>query len=103
MIVGNDSPKADIIFQFSHLDENDKKEKLISILQSLLGSEFSCIKGFIDENETIFSLLQMFSKKNNNNRGSAYYEKSWLVSAQRFWENSIRKSTLYSDYARLMP
>ena len=35
MIVGNDSPKADIIFQFSEFDKNDEKIKLKSIISSI--------------------------------------------------------------------
>lgn len=30
-------------------------------------------------------------------------ERGWLHSAQRYWDNSIRKSTLFSDYAKHMP
>jgi len=103
MIVGNDSPKADIIFQFSEFDKNDEKIKLKSILHCLLGTAFSCIKGFIDEKESLSTLMKLLTRRNSNERGSAVYEKSWLISAQRFWENQVRKSTLYSDYARLMP
>lgn len=30
-------------------------------------------------------------------------ERSWLHSAQRYWENSIQKSTMFAEYARFLP
>ncbi|KAI1295414.1 Protein SMG9 [Halotydeus destructor] len=36
-------------------------------------------------------------------KGLPSSEKSWLVSAARYWESSVKKSTLFTDYARFMP
>ena len=30
-------------------------------------------------------------------------ERAWFHSVQRFWDNSIRKSSLFADYARYLP
>lgn len=106
MMVGTEAHHAEIIFYFPQFKEEDRK-KISQIIRTLFGGEFSynIIKDIIDESITVPKLLKLLSPRNfvQDDRSPLYTsERNWLVSSQRFWENSIRKSSLFSDYARLM-
>ncbi|XP_053210960.1 nonsense-mediated mRNA decay factor SMG9-like [Panonychus citri] len=106
MMVGNDTNQAELIFQVPKLKDESEKKSLLSSLQTFLGGECFTVKEIIDENETTTTLIKLLSRRtiNDDERGANNHncEKSWLVNAQRYWDNSIRKSTIFSDYARLM-
>ena len=106
MMVGNDANQADLIFQVPKFKDETDKKNLLSSLQTFLDGECFNVKEIIDEKESTPNLIKLLSRRTNNNdeRGANNHncEKSWLVNAQRYWENSIRKSTIFSDYARLM-
>lgn len=106
MMVGTEAHHAEIIFYFPQLKEEDRK-KISQTIRTLFGGDFSynVIKDIIDETITAPKLLKLLSRREiSSDDRSAFYlsEKNWLVSSQRFWENSVRKSSLFSDYARLM-
>lgn len=99
MMVGSSGRRAQLIW--FHRGEEDTLcwKKMSTTLETLLGREH--LKVIQDESELDY--LVFSSKNGTNDESHPSSEKSWLVSAQRFWENSIKKSSLYSDYARFMP
>jgi hypothetical protein len=102
MMVGDSVPKADIIFYFP----NSKTKINANTIDSLLGRGLYVTVICGNEKELLNAVMKAPSKRivGESGRNSSHTsEKSWLLSSQRFWENSIRKSTLYSDYGRFLP
>ncbi|RWS06811.1 SMG9-like protein [Dinothrombium tinctorium] len=106
MMVGSAAHKAEIVW-YSPKGYEGSQKKVVHILESLLGTDSLSVVGASDDiNDLLSTVLKVPSRRNSNSNNASRVntcEKSWLVSAQRFWENSIRKSTLYSDYIRFMP
>lgn len=102
MMVGDTAQKADIIWYFP----NSKTKINRSTIDSLLGRGLYVTVICEDEKQLLNAVMKAPSKRSvgENSRNSSHTsEKSWLLSSQRFWETSIRKSSLYSDYGRFLP
>ncbi|CAG2103582.1 unnamed protein product [Medioppia subpectinata] len=106
MMVGETTQKADIIIFFRNSETKMVDKKTTNVINSLLGRSVyvTVISG--DEKELLNAVMKAPAKRNpsENGRNSSHAsEKSWLLSSQRYWETSIRKSSLYSDYGRFLP
>lgn len=101
-MVGDSAPKADIICYFP----NSKSKINNNIIDALLGRSIFITVIYGDECELLNVVMKAPNKRSvdENGRNSSHVsEKSWLLSSQRYWETSIRKSSLYSDYGRFLP
>ncbi|KAI2800495.1 smg-9, nonsense mediated mRNA decay factor [Blomia tropicalis] len=79
------------------------KQTIVSILGPNVNVEF-----VTDEQRLLTAVLKPPSRNllvtDQQSRPIQYNtERAWYQSMQRFWENSIRKSTLFADYARYLP
>lgn len=93
---GSDLPTGEHYF---HLES-----KLKETLQILLGPNVLFINN--DEPLLLTTVLKPPSRNLVSEQATTINyqtEKGWLQSAQRYWDNSIRKSTLFLEYAKLMP
>lgn len=102
MMVGDSSQKAELIWYCTNKDAGYNSR----CIQSLLGRGL-CVNVIIgDEKALINAVMRSRSKRiahDGFHTSLHSSERSWLMSSQRIWENSIRKSTLYTDYARFLP
>ena len=102
MMAGDTARKADIICYFP----NTKSKINSNIIDALLGRSLFVSVIYGDEKELLNVVMKAPTKRivDENGRNSSHSsEKSWLSSSQRYWETSIRKSSLYSDYGRFLP
>ncbi|RWS21448.1 SMG9-like protein [Leptotrombidium deliense] len=105
MMVGTAAHRAEIIW-YSPKGFEGSYKKTVKTLESLLGSEIVTVVEAGDDLNLLSTVMKLPTRRHTNSAAASRShscEKSWLVSAQRFWETSIKKSTLYSDYARFMP
>ena len=82
-------------------------ELLKSTLVAILGPNVN-IDIITDEHHLLTTVLKPPSRNllvtDQQSQPIQYHtERAWFHSVQRFWENSIRKSTLFVDYARYLP
>lgn len=92
------------------LDQNEKKfESLFkNTIKTLLGTSVNI--DFICNDESLLTTTVLrpphsrsLVKDQSCSTISYQSERLWFHSIQRFWDISIRKSTLFSDYARYLP
>ncbi|XP_054154092.1 nonsense-mediated mRNA decay factor SMG9-like [Oppia nitens] len=98
MMVGDNAQKSDIIIYFTD-NQSDITKDTIQMIKSLLGRSVyvTIING--DENQLLNTVMKAPTKPNSSHSS----EKAWLLSSQRYWETSVRKSSLFSDYGRFLP
>ena len=108
-IMGTTPRQLNLIwFHARELNRTEAKE-LEQSLSNLFGrGSVSLILG--DEDELVRRVMRLNTGRENmqavgGETGSAtrvpITEKSWLLSAQRFWENLVKKPAMYSEFIRL--
>lgn len=108
MMVGSSNP-ATIIWYLKdeHVSASEAKD-LTDSLEAMLGRG-KVIVLVANESELLSTVMKKSAMGKHEQVDAATgrsvngTEKSWLVAAQRYWETSIKKSTLFSDYARFLP
>lgn len=106
MLNGQMSTQANLIWFLKSKVKNDELTALEDTLDAILGKDSARIVNG-DESELMCAVMKTPSKVDGDlqivKNGPTTSEKSWLQAATRYWETSIKKSTLFSDYARFMP
>ena len=99
-MIGTTPHQLNIIwFHARELSKPEAKE-LEQSLNSLFGrGSVSLIHG--DEDELVRRVMRLNTGRENMPQPAAITEKSWLLSAQRFWDNMVKKPAMYSDFMRL--
>jgi hypothetical protein len=110
MMVGNNAMRATLVW-FTPALSDAEHVQVTKTLEAIFGAGtgtrgVTVING--NEEQLVATVMRVPSRRHVDGTGRVTTghhssEKSWLISAQRFWDTSVKKSTLYSDYARFMP